>query len=151
MLNLLIVFILSTCSSFGFENNIQYAKIPYGISQDVLLATEINSQSAVIGQEIEAILPEDFKYNSLIIAPKGSIIKGAIVFNKKALSNQNALTKIRFTTIITPYNNKIPISATIKTKDLKGVLTQNGEKKILIPSNTMITLYFDQPITLSAQ
>lgn len=161
ILNIFIVFVFITSVAFSAQNGIQYTKIPYGITQNVLLATEINSQSAVVGQQVEAILLEDFKYNSTIIAPKESIVKGTIVSNKKAKGKEKALTKVRFTTIETPYNNKIPISAIIKTSDLKGVLTNNKEniknvafkeeKKIYIPASTVITLYFDQPITLLAQ
>jgi hypothetical protein len=183
--------------------------VPAGITLDVVLSCEINSQSAVIGQTINAILTEDFIYNETTIASAGSVINGTIVSNKKAgYGNRNAQTQIKFTTIRTPYNNIIPISASIATDDLSGILKgatakdsaveyakdaaisaasgaligttigalSNGsigkgavygtalgagmglikgasEKgdSVIIPANSQITLYFDQPITMGAQ
>ena len=183
--------------------------VPAGISCNALLSSEINSNSAVIGQTINAVLTEDFIYNDTIIASAGSVIAGTIVSNKKAgYGNRNAQTQIRFTNIRTPYNNVIPISATIMTNDLTGILkggtakdslkdyakntaigagsgavlgtamgalssgsvgkgaiygtalgagmglikgaSEKGED-VLIPSNSQINIYFDQPITLNAQ
>ena len=183
--------------------------VPAGITLDTVLSCEINSQSAVIGQNINAILVEDFIYNGTIVASAGSVINGTIVSNKKAgYGNRNAQTQIKFTTIRTPYNNIIPISASIATDDLSGVLkggtakdsaieyakdtaigaasgavlgtamgalssgsvgkgaiygtalgagmglikgaSEKGES-VIIPANSKITLYFDQPITMGAQ
>lgn len=183
--------------------------VPAGISINALLSCEINSESAVVGQTINAILTEDFIYNETTIAPMGSVISGSIVSNKKATwGNRNAQTQIRFTNIRTPYNNIIPISASVLTNDLSGVLKGGTTKdslkdyakntvigassgavlgtamgalssgsvgkgaiygtalgagmgvikgvaekgqSVIIPSNSQINIYFDQPITLNAQ
>lgn len=193
------------------ESNLQgYALyVPAGTSVNAVLSSEINSQSAVVGAVVNAVLMEDFVYNGTVIACAGSIIGGSIVQNKKAgFGNTNAKMQIRFTTIRTPYNNVIPISATIATSDMTGVLkgattkdsmkeyakdtaigagagavlgtamgalssgsvgkgaiygtalgagmgivknvAEKGEN-ILIPANSQISIYFDQPITLGAQ
>lgn len=183
--------------------------VPVGITLNAVLSCEINSQSAVIGQVINAVLVEDFIYNGTTIASAGSVINGTVVSNKRATyGNRNAQTQIKFTTIRTPYNNIIPISASIATDDLTGVLkgattkdsaveyakdtavgaatgavlgtamgalssgsvgkgaiygtalgagmglikgaAERGED-VVIPSNSEITLYFDQPITMGAQ
>lgn len=183
--------------------------VPAGITCSAVLTNEINSQSAVVGSSINAVLVEDFSYNGSIIASSGSVINGNIVSVKKArFGKRNAQMQIKFTTIRTPYNNIIPISAMIATNDLSGVLkgatakdalkeyakdtvvgagsgavlgtamgalssgsvgkgaiygtalgagmglikaaAEKGEG-ILIPSNSQINLYFDQPITLGAQ
>lgn len=183
--------------------------VPAGVTTEAVLSSEINSQNAVVGQTINAVLVEDFIYNGNLIASSGSVISGSIVSIKKAgFGNRNAQMQIRFTTIRTPYNNIIPISATILTNDSSGVLKgatakdsakeyakdtaigagsgavlgtamgalssgsvgkgavygtalgagmglikgacEKGEN-ILIPSNSQINLYFDQPITLGAQ
>lgn len=183
--------------------------VPAGITASAVLSTEINSQNAVVGSVVSAILVEDFIYNGTQIAGAGSVINGSIVSVKKAgYGNRNAQMQIRFTTIRTPYNNIIPISATVATSDLTGVLkggtmkdsaleyakntvigsasgavlgtamgalssgsvgkgaiygtalgagmglikgaAKKGES-ILIPSNSQINIYFDQPITLGAQ
>ena len=184
--------------------------VPAGITCNAVLSQEINSLNAVAGQTISAILMEDFLYNDSVIATEGSIINGTIISNRKAgYGNKNARMQIRFTTIRTPYNNIIPISAVIVTSDSSGILKggstmdsikdytksvvkgagsgavvgtvvgavsknksvgegalygviagatigvidgiiEKGEN-ILIPANSQISLYFDQPITLSAQ
>lgn len=184
--------------------------VPAGITMNAVLSSEINSQNAIVGSVINAILVEDFMYNGTIVASAGSVINGSIVQAKKATyGNRNAQMQIRFTTIRTPYNNIIPISATIATNDLSGVLkgatmkdsakeyakdtvigagsgailgtamgaikssstvgkgaiygaalgagmgliknvAQKGEN-ILIPANSQVNIYFDQPITLGAQ
>lgn len=97
--------------------------VPAGVSANAVLSQEINSQSAVIGQSVNAILTEDFMYNGSLIATAGSTVMGNVVQNKKAgLGNRNASMQIRFSTIRTPYNNIIPISAVIMTNDQSGVL-----------------------------
>lgn len=183
--------------------------VPAGITCDAVLSHEINSLTAVVGQNIDAVLVEDFYYNNTLIAPAGSVINGSIVSMKKArFANRNAQMQIRFTTIRTPYNNTIPISATIATDNSSGVLKAGTSKdtlkdyakdttigagsgavlgtamgalsggsvgkgaiygtalgagmgiikstcekgeNIIIPPNSKITLYFDQPITLGAK
>lgn len=107
------------------NNNLQgYALyVPAGVTCNAVLSQEINSQSAVVGQSVSAILTDDFIYNGNLIASSGSTIIGSVVQNKKAgFGNRNAQMQIRFTTIRTPYNNIIPISAVVATNDSTGVL-----------------------------
>ncbi len=97
--------------------------VPAGITTKAVLSQEINSNSAVVGQTINAILTNDFYYNNHLIAPEGSVLMGSVVQNQKAgFGNRNAKTAIKFTIIRTPYNNVIPISAVIMTNDSTGVL-----------------------------
>ena len=97
--------------------------VPAGITINAVLSSEINSQNAIVGQTVNAVLIEDFIYNDTTIASAGSVIGGTVISNKKAgFGNRNGQTQIKFTTIRTPYNNIIPISATIATNDLTGVL-----------------------------
>lgn len=183
--------------------------VPSGITLEAVLSNEINSANSVVGNSVNAILMQDFMYNNTLIAPAGSVISGNVVSIKKAsFGNRNAQMQIRFTTIRTPYNNIIPISATIATSDSTGILKGSTTKdsamdyakntaigagsgavlgtamgalssgsvgkgavygtalgagmglikgacekgeNILIPSNSQINIYFDQPITLGAQ
>ena len=97
--------------------------VPAGTTCQAVLSQEINSQSATVGQVINAILTEDFTYNGTTIATAGSTISGTVVSNRKAgFGGKNAQMQIRFTTIRTPYNNVIPISAIIVTDDSTGIL-----------------------------
>ena len=135
---LIFFIILSFCASFA-QTNSSYPNhadiknqsnlkgyalfVPAGISCSAVLSNEINSQNAVVGNGVNAVLMEDFSYNGSIIASAGSVINGSVVFVKKArFGKRNAQMQIRFTTIRTPYNNIIPISAMIATNDLSGVL-----------------------------
>ncbi len=111
--------------NYSSNNNLQgYALyVPAGVTCDVVLSQEVNSQSAVIGQTVSGVLTEDFIYNGNLIAASGSTVIGSVVQNKKAgFGNRNAKMQIRFTTIRTPYNNIIPISAVVATNDSSGVL-----------------------------
>ena len=151
--------------------------VPTGARVSAVLSQEINSKTATVGQNISAILTEDFKYNGQLIAPSGSVILGSVVSKRKSAIGENAQMQIRFTTIRTPYNNLIPINAIIATSDSTGILrgastkdsakenakdsTVKGEsgvvkavavkgKDIKIASNSQINIIFDQPITLGA-
>lgn len=97
--------------------------VPAGVTTTAVLSQEINSNSAVVGQSVNAILTQDFCYNNQVIAAAGSVIMGSVVSNQKAgFGNRNAKTMVKFTMIRTPYNNVIPISAVIATTDSTGVL-----------------------------
>ena len=103
--------------------------VPAGVTCRAVLSQEINSKTAVSGQTINALLTEDFVYNGKVIAASGSTIMGSIVNNKQAsYGNRNAKMQVRFTAIRTPYNNIIPISATIMTNDSSGVLKAGSTK-----------------------
>ncbi len=107
------------------QSNLQgYALfVPAGITTTAVLSQGINSNSLVTGQSVNAILTNDFYYNNTLIASAGSEILGTVVDNHKAgFGNRNAKTLIKFTTIRTPYNNIIPISAVIATSDSTGIL-----------------------------
>ncbi len=113
--------------------------VPSGTKISAVLSQEVNSNTATVGQNISAILTEDFTYNEQLIASSGSVISGSVVSNiKSGIGGKNAQMQIRFTTIRTPYNNVIPISAVIATNDLTGIL--NGgtlkEKSAHADANT---------------
>ena len=120
--------------------------VPANTTCNAILATEINSKSTIVGQTIKAILAQDFIYQDTVIASEGSIINGSIVTNKAPTKDTPLQIQIKFTTIKTPYNNIIPINATIAMKDMEES-TQN----IVIPANSQIEIIFEQPITLGVQ
>ncbi len=125
--------------------------IPQGLKVHAVLSDELNSNNAIVGQVVNVYLLENFKYKNTIIAKAGSTISGTVTKNKKA-SNMPAQTTVRFTSIRTPYNNMIPISAMFETADKTGVLKGKADNPdVIIPSDTKIYLLFDQPITLVAQ
>ena len=147
--------------------------VPTGAKISAVLSQDINSNTAIVGQTIAAVLTEDFVYKNNVIASSGSVILGSIVFNRRAgIVGKNAQMQIRYTAIRTPYNNIIPISAVMETNDKTGILKGSIKEginanfggglalaktvatrgdNIYIPSNSRVNIVFDQPITLGAQ
>ena len=172
---------------FGYDVNYNYSNfnlqsyalyVPAGVKCQGILSQAISSQSAVVGQSVDIILKDGFTYNGKIIAPAGSVVQGSIASNQKAAKGKLAKTMIRFTTIVTPYGNIIPINAILATADNSGllvgktqivksaknekkdgeVIASNSKRSILkralpisISANSPIELYFTQPITFTAQ
>ena len=120
-----------------------------GTVMKVILSQDINSNTAVTGQTIDAILNEDVKCNYVTVAPSGSVVSGNIVYNKKGkIVGQNPEIKVVFTTIIGPYNNVTPIDAIIKTSDSTGIIKgEEKSKAIKIPAGSTIEIELKQPIT----
>ena len=115
------VFDYSTNNQNSLSGYVLY--VPAGFTTKVVLSQGINSNSAVVGQGISAILSEDLLYNGNLVAPYGSVVQGSIVQVSKAkYGDINAKIMVKFTTIMTPYNNVIPISAVIATSDNSGLL-----------------------------
>lgn len=145
------VFACSNCTKTKLRKNVIF--VPAGATVNVVLSQEINSRNNTTGQNVETILTEDFRHENSFIAPKGSVISGTIVNLNTTQQSKQAMMEVRFTTIRTPYNNKIPISATFKTEDLSGNIIGQADKngEIILEARKEMTLYFEQPITLSAQ
>lgn len=123
-------FVFSSSFSQDLKGHAVY--VPSGITLNVVLSQNINSSSAHIGQEINAILIEDFYYNGQLIIPSGSTVMGTIVQSKKAgVLFKDGKIEICFSAIRTPYNNIIPISASVYTTDLSGVLKADSKKENL--------------------
>lgn len=136
------------------ESN-SYFYAPAGMTCDAVLSENIHSSSTVIGQNVSVILIDDLKYKNKTIASSGSIISGTVIQNKVAgKGSDSTKMKIRFTSIRTPYNNIIPISAIVFTGDKSGYIyaqTKNREDNVVLSANSKVNLLFDQPITVSAQ
>lgn len=97
--------------------------VPAGSSIPALTTCEINTQSMILGQAVSVSLGQDYYYGNKMVAPAGSTVNGTIVQLKKgSFAGRNGLLQIRFTSIVTPYGQMIPISGLIKTTDGTGVL-----------------------------
>ena len=137
------------------ESN-SYFYAPAGIVCDAVLSENINSFSTVVGQNVSVILLDDLKYKGKTIASSGSTIFGTVTQNKINGQGSDATKlRIRFTTIRTPYNNVIPVSAVVLTKDKTGYILASSDKNssdsVILSANSKINLLFDQPITVTAQ
>ena len=138
--------LLSTCIFYGstvFAGNYSYdvskqqyntlqgnvVFVPQGTKTSAVLSQNLNSQSCSTGTNVYATLNNDFKYNSKVIAPKGSMVSGTVVKCKKAgIGNRNGQIQVRFTNIRTPQGYNIPISAMISTTDGTGILKGGATK-----------------------
>ena len=156
----------------------QFIFVPQGVTASVLLSTPLNSQTTKLGTPVSAIFTKPFSYNGKIIAPTGSTLSGTVVRVKPAgRFNRDGEIMVRFNSITSPQNFDIAISAVIQTDDNKGILkggtkikpvndptvdvriaeglsvlkgTDNMGESVEVPSNSIIQVYFDQPITSSA-
>lgn len=97
--------------------------VPAGQSFKAVLMAPISSETAYNGQTIILALNSDFYYKGKRIAPAGSSVTGTIIEVSKAKHGTlNGKLTLRFTQIITPSGQTIPISAVVKTDDNTGTL-----------------------------
>lgn len=112
--------------TYRVENNTLKGRIvtvPAGQEFRAVLTTPVSSETAVAGQSVTMALNSDFYYNGNLIAPAGSSVVGTVIDASKAKHGSlNGKLTLRFTSIITPNGQNIPISAVIKTSDSTGTL-----------------------------
>lgn len=97
--------------------------VPAGETFKAVVTAPISSETAVTGQNVTLALGSDFYYNNSKIASAGSTITGTVIEVSKAKhGSMNGKLTIRFTQIITPTGQNLPISAVIKTDDYTGTL-----------------------------
>lgn len=97
--------------------------VPAGTAIPTTATMELSSENLVLGQSVTATLSNHFYYDNALIAPIGSAINGTVVQVKKAgRAGINGQLMIKFTSIVTPYGQMIPISAKIQTDDNTGLL-----------------------------
>ena len=104
--------------------------VPASTVMTVLTTYELNSNALLPGQTVTVALPDDFFYNDVMVAPKGSVLTGNVVQVERAKQDgTDGKLHLRFSLITTPYGLQIPIVAVIKTDDLSGVLTGNEKNQ----------------------
>lgn len=98
--------------------------IPQNTVFSTVSTAQISSEDSLAGDMVTFTLPENFMYNGAVIAPAGSVVNGTIVTLVKAgHATRNAQLKIKFTNIVTPMGQTIPISGVIKTDDGTGLIS----------------------------
>ena len=112
--------------SYKLNNNTlkgSVVTVPAGQSFKAVLMAPVSSETAYNGQAITLALNSDFYFNGKRIAPAGSSVTGTIIEVSKAKHGTlNGKLTLRFTQIITPSGQTIPISAVVKTDDNTGTL-----------------------------
>lgn len=105
--------------------------VPANTSFQATTMSAISSETAKVGDSVSMYLSSDFYYGNKLIAAAGSKLNGTVLQAKKGgLGNRNGKLQIKFTNIVTPYGQMIPISATIRTDDSTGVLTAGTAKDV---------------------
>lgn len=103
--------------------------VPAGTSVNITTTSNLSSETASLGQAVSAVLANNFYYNNVLVAPAGSTLQGNVTLAKKGNhAGINGQLQVRFTQIVTPYGNVIPISAMIKTTDGTGILVAGTAK-----------------------
>ena len=112
--------------SYKLNNNTlkgSVVTVPSGQSFKAVLMAPISSETAYNGQTITLALNSDFYFNGKRIAPAGSSVTGTVIEVSKAKHGTlNGKLTLRFTQIINPSGQTIPISAVVKTDDNTGTL-----------------------------
>ncbi len=101
--------------------------VPSGTSFPATATMELSSESLSLGQSVCIALSNDFYYNNTLIAPIGSSVNGTVIYVKKSgQAGINGQLKVKFTNIVTPYGQMIPISGKIKTEDGTGMINEKS-------------------------
>lgn len=112
--------------SYKLNNNTlkgSVVTVPAGQPFKAVLMAPVSSETAYNGQAITLALNSDFYFNGKRIAPAGSSVTGTVIEVSKAKHGTlNGKLTLRFTQIITPSGQTIPISAVVKTDDNTGTL-----------------------------
>lgn len=120
--------------------------VPVGYILPVSTRDSIDVNTMAVADRFYTVLKNDFYYNNKLIAPEGSNIIGTIVKITQPKGMQKAEFFVKFTSIITPEGQNIPISAIFKTEDNTGVLYSNG-CNFDIQQNSTKDIIIMQPIT----
>lgn len=97
--------------------------VPAGTTFGATTTSSLSSSTAALGEAVSWVLGSDFYYGGKLIAPAGSRINGTVtVLRKAGRTGKNGQLGIRFTSLLTPMGQMIPISAVIQTDDGTGVL-----------------------------
>lgn len=121
---------------YGYDNNYNQLQgnvvmVPANTSFAATLMSPLSSETAQVGDSVSFYLGSDFYYGKNLIAAAGSRVNGTIIKAKKGgFGNRNGQLQIRFTNIITPTGQMIPITASIQTNDGSGILKAGTAKDV---------------------
>ena len=102
--------------------------VPSGTSIPAMTTIQLSSSQLSLGQGVSFSIPQNFYYNNTLIAPSGSTVNGTVIQVKKAgRAGINGQLMLKFTNILTPFGQMIPISGKIQTEDGTGLLVR-GKK-----------------------
>lgn len=112
-------------------NNLQgnVVMVPVNTTFAATTMAPISSETAKVGDSVTMYLSSDFYYGKDLIAAAGSKINGTVIQAKKAgFATKSGKIQIKFTNIMTPYGQMIPLNASIQTDDGTGILKASTGK-----------------------
>ena len=118
----------------GYNNNANQLQgnvvmIPASTVFPAISSAPLSSETAKAGDNVSFYLGSDFYYNGKLIAAAGSKVNGTIIVAKRGgMANRNGKLQIRFSHILTPTGQMIPITASLETADGSGVLKAGTAK-----------------------
>ncbi|MCQ2957784.1 MAG: hypothetical protein MJ180_02655 [Candidatus Gastranaerophilales bacterium] len=102
---------------------IQVAK---GSTFKTYLETAIDTSSTTVGDEVRAVLTENWMYNGALVAPQGSLLTGKLKTARHATyGSRNGRVVFTFDTLTTPEGQTYSIS----TEDIDFTVTNDGKLK----------------------
>ena len=109
------------------QGNVIY--VPANTVFPAISTTALSSETANAGDSVSFYLGSDFYYNGKLVAAAGSRINGTVITAKRGgMANRNGKIQLRFSHIITPTGQTIPITASIQTNDGSGILKAGTAK-----------------------
>jgi hypothetical protein len=109
------------------KGNVIY--VPANTAFPAISMTPLSSETANPGDSVVFYLGSDFYYNNRLVAAAGSRVNGTVIIAKRGgMANRNGKIQIRFSNILTPTGQMIPITASIQTDDGSGILKAGTAK-----------------------
>lgn len=97
--------------------------VPAGVMIPATATMDISSENLMLGQNVCIALSNNFYYNNTLVAPLGSSVNGTVIQVKKAgRAGINGQIMVKFTNLVTPYGQMIPISGKVMTDDGTGLI-----------------------------
>ena len=98
-------------------------EVPAGRTIDAVNDTAISSGLNRVGDNVMVSLPNGFYNDGNMVFSPGTRIEGKVTeVNSAGRTGKNGILGVRFTTAISPYGHRMPISAIIETKDGSGLI-----------------------------
>lgn len=112
-------------SNYNYDNQLRgnVVMVPAKTTFPAVLMTPLSSETSRTGDSVSMFLGSDFYYGKNLIAPAGSRVQGSVIKAKKGTYGKiNGQLQVKFTNIVTPSGQIIPITASIVTDDGSGIL-----------------------------
>ena len=116
--------------------------MPVNSNIEVLALNTISSEFLKKGDKVVFYFPTDLYYGKNFIVPTGTKLNGMIVYVQSAAGKKSGNIKVRFSSMVTPNGQVIPISAEYCAE------AENGN--VVIKQNEKIIVIINQPITVNS-